>query len=1010
MFFLLLTAFGLGINAATCTLAQAQTTPANTNNLFLGDSTFTLARALELDKNIVTIGDETAVNLRAGVLVYSDPDGRLDARTIATRYLRGERPALPQNSDLLYPTRGEPLWLLIPIDNRTGKMSWLLDFGRPHEGRRAVFQALTVMNPASNQAFFNQSLVQSRSGFAPTLLTPRLSSAVDVLLPTQGRSLLLIRATTTPGVPALFPLTLRASDQDIATPWWLNTNLYWVLLFITSGMIAMLAFLTHRPGLLFFVLHLIGLAGVTLWPMPLLNHGGFWHLIPTYALILAGMGLSLGVMSLARMHGMRMAWTLVYSMILIIYAAFAVGASLLPSPMPNSFLFALVIALPAALLGTLIGTYLLKESDANGFIFFPLAGLWLGVAILASLATNGILPTALEFLNASLLASPVQGGLILLLLHRLNLFSEGAENTRRRHRSTNDEEQLAKLRYAKENFDYNNLLKVIEHERRQLADARTREQLRTDEMRKAKEQADEANRAKSAFLAVVSHEIRTPMTGIMGMVKLLLDTTLSKTQNEFVMTIKESGNAMMGLLNDILDFEKIESGKMQLEALDFDLHRLIAGVTTLMNGHATTKGITLTIELDASVPQYVVGDVTRLRQVLLNLIGNAIKFTKQGGVTVKLSASLNEQLGVGRSYQVYFAITDTGIGISSEQQKNIFNPFAQADKTIARKFGGSGLGLAISKRLIEAMGSQINIKSRENEGTTFFFSLNMKEGDKSVADEGTARASAKPSTGAPGNRQHARKLRVLVVEDNTITQRVLKTMIEQDRHTVLACASAEDALPYLNMGERFDVIFSDIQMNGMSGYDFTKEVRKLETAQGQHTPIYALTGNVDQSDIDAALAAGMDGHLGKPVDPDVLDEILETIARGDDGGGGKDRGRMPKTPKIAHDPELELIATLRESLGDDQVQELLKGLYNKAEEIITALTTPDSLPLETIRARAHELKGMCGNFGMMSLSDLAKKIEYAAKEGRGDEALGLIKNLPPTYQTGRQKIDDWMAS
>lgn len=981
---------------------------------YLGDSAFTLDKALENDQNVLTITDSQTVDLTKTAIIYPDVRGQLTPSAIASRYLRGDRPLLNQKDMLSYRARGTDLWIMVPLYNRTGQSQWLLDFGNRLSGRTAQFSGLIVMDLLNNSVSFNQQASKTATGFTNGATASRYDPKIAINLKAQSAHLLLIHLKPNATTPMISQLRLSSPAGIYGSAIWLQEWPYLSVIFFFTGIIVAISLLSARPMLMGLALYIIALSSTVLLPVPLIEESSNLPRLIVSLHAVAGLCLSIGVYAIARLTALQLAWKTLQMLLIGVHVLLIVTTIFAPPILVFNPFFQIALIIPATALILLVSFLQLRDGSDTG-IYMGLTGLLnFIVFVVQDLSVGQVIAAHTITLNISLFSIFLIGPFLLILLQRTNVFVEAIEISKRRKRSLGDEEQMAKLRQAKETFDYNNLLKVIDHERRQLADARARESLRSEEMRKARDMADEANRAKSAFLAVISHEIRTPMTGIMGMVKLLLDTTLNKNQHEFVVTIKESGNAMMGLLNDILDFEKIESGKMQLEMLDFDLHRLINGVTTLMNGHATTKGLDLKTEIDTSVPQYIVGDSTRLRQILLNLVGNAVKFTQKGSVTIKISATHNEQEGIkNRSHQIYIAVIDTGIGISAESQKNIFNPFAQADKTIARKFGGSGLGLAISKRLVEAMGSQINIKSREGQGTTFFFSLSAKEGDPAIADENLNKTGKKSSPSV--TKTPLSRLRILIVEDNSITQKVLRTIIEQGQHDVLICSSAEEALPYLNMGERFDLIFSDIQMQGMSGYEFVQTIRKLQDPISRNTPVYALTGNVDQSDIQACMDAGMNGHLAKPIDPDAFDEVLAQVS---EKRGARIVAKPAPVPasksapitSLVNDPELELLSTLRESLGDEQVQELLKGLYDKTEEIIDALTKQSDMNMGVIRERAHELKGMCGNFGMITLSNLAKEIETRAKDGITEDLNDLIKKLPPTYETGRQKIDNWMAS
>ncbi len=355
------------------------------------------------------------------------------------------------------------------------------------------------------------------------------------------------------------------------------------------------------------------------------------------------------------------------------------GLTLVAIPDTSSFRAAILLGL--SLLACGLMTLL---SMAQAIIGKSAAGLmavgWLLLlvgAMISILSAIGILPPTAMSINIYWAALVVQSTLF-IIASIIRLRDEEQDLEEDEEIRVDDADAISRIRQAKDGSENARLLKVIEHERSVLQELRDRELQQNEDMRRARDDADLANRAKSAFLAVISHEIRTPMSGIMGMVRLLLDTTLSRDQRDYAKTIQDSGDAMLALLNDILDFEKIESGKMDLEIVDFDLMRLVNDIMTLMSGHANQKKIILKADIDASVPRYIRGDPVRLRQVLLNLTGNAIKFTSEGSVvlTVKTVAD-GGQSRIGWN-QIYFGIRDSGIGISKEAQKNLFNPFSQA--------------------------------------------------------------------------------------------------------------------------------------------------------------------------------------------------------------------------------------------------------------------------------------------------------------------------------------------
>ncbi|PZQ44491.1 MAG: hypothetical protein DI551_10000, partial [Micavibrio aeruginosavorus] len=517
-----------------------------------------------------------------------------------------------------------------------------------------------------------------------------------------------------------------------------------------------------------------------------------------------------------------------------------------------------------------------------------------------------------------------------------------------------------------------------------------------------------------------SHEIRTPMTGVMGMVRMLLDSSITKQQRDYVLTIQESSEAMMSLLNDILDFEKIQRGKIELENISFDLHRLIQGVVTLMSGHAAEKNITLSARIDDDLPRFVKGDPTRLRQVLLNLMGNGIKFTTEGSVTLQVKNLNKSESGARETFSIYFGVQDTGIGISQDARKDLFSPFAQANSSISRKFGGSGLGLAISKGLIETMGSAININSKEGEGSTFFFTLDMERG-LGNSQEPARKPEKETSDIAP-----ATPLHILVVDDNTITRKVIMNFLQPGGHSINTAASAEEALKKIDQ-DAFDLVLMDVQLPGMTGNEAVKILREHKDPVKAAIPVIALTGNTSREDMQRYLADGMNGFIPKPVDKDKLISVVNEIAHKTFEREIRLPGEsvsmhasvaQPSVPQQANSPmpdaqgvfNPDMLQSLKDTIGSKQLTDLLGELIVKTDEILMAMDAAAKLgDYETIAARAHELKGMAGNFGLTEISDLAAQAERKAKASEYDGLNALVGTLPAASTRAQAALKEWAA-
>ena len=501
-----------------------------------------------------------------------------------------------------------------------------------------------------------------------------------------------------------------------------------------------------------------------------------------------------------------------------------------------------------------------------------------------------------------------------------------------------------------------------------------------DAAEQARKRAVDASEAKSQFLAKMSHEIRTPLNGVLGMLSLAAETELTAEQRDFIEAAQSSGESLLGIISDILDLSKIESGRLTLEQVPVHVFGLLEEALKPLASRARQKGLTFDLSVEPDVPRAIVSDPVRLRQIVVNLVGNAVKFTASGSVRVGV------RLDPADSHKIRVRVADTGIGIPAEKQKLIFEAFAQADDSTTRTFGGTGLGLSICKELVALFGGALEVESEAGRGSAFEFTLPFVSAAPHAAGDATA--------SEPHIALAATPIRVLLAEDNPVNQTIASKLLTKLGCTVTSVADGAAAVQRA-LSEQFDLVLMDVQMPIMDGLEATRQIRAREAMRGsERLHIVALTANAMEGDSEACKAAGMDGYLSKPIERIKLRSVLENAAE-----------RCRVAQRAASEGRIRTASTEPGPLDLTQALERFGRDRDLLEDVVTSFRSTSAPMMQALHERvnagdvgaaawhAQNMKIALLAIGAMRASDLASALEAAARAGDLSRAPDLLSRV-----------------